>query len=129
VLCAEVPCAPGDDLWRAGDEDLATEVAGQLESLGLPAVRPFAVEVRRRPAVYPVLRRGDVARLGVVHRWVESLPGIVTLGRGGLFAHDNTHHVMALGREAAACLRADGSWDAPRWASARAQADAAVVED
>ena len=129
VLCAEVPCTPGDDLWRAGDEDLAREVAVGLESLGLPAVRPFAVEVRRLPAVYPVLRRGDVARLGVVHRWVESQPGVVTFGRGGLFAHDNTHHVMALGREAAACLRPDGSWDGARWAAARAQADAAVVED
>jgi hypothetical protein len=57
------------------------------------------------------------------------LPGLVTLGRGGLFAHDNTHHVMALAREAAACVRPDGSWDAPRWAAARARADAAVVED
>jgi protoporphyrinogen oxidase len=129
VLCAEVPCTPGDDVWRAGDEDLAGEVAIGLESLGLPAVRPFAVEVRRLAAVYPVLRRGDVERLAAVHRWVDSLPAVVTLGRGGLFAHDNTHHVLVLAREAAACLGAGGSWDAPRWAAARARADAAVVED
>jgi hypothetical protein len=53
----------------------------------------------------------------------------VTLGRGGLFAHDNSHHVLALGRVAAACLGTDGTWDADRWAQARARADAAVVED
>ena len=104
-------------------------VAVGLESLGLPAVRPFAVETRRLPAVYPVLRRGDVERLDVVHRWVGGLTGLVTLGRGGLFAHDNTHHVLALAREAAACLRPGGTWDDDRWAAARARADAAVVED
>jgi protoporphyrinogen oxidase len=129
VLCAEVPCTPGDELWLAGDDELAGEVAAGLEALGLPAVRPFTVDVRRLPAVYPVLRRGDVERLGVVHRWIDSLPRLVTLGRGGLFAHDNTHHVLALAREAAACLRADGTWDADRWAAARTRADAAVVED
>ncbi len=129
VLCAEVPCTPGDAVWRTSDEDLAAEVAVGLESLGLPAVRPFAVETRRLPAVYPVLRQGDVERLAVVHRWVGALPRLVTLGRGGLFAHDNTHHVLALGREAAACLGAGGTWDAERWAAARSRADAAVVED
>jgi hypothetical protein len=76
-----------------------------------------------------VLRRGDEERLATVHRWVDGLPRLVTLGRGGLFAHDNTHHVLAQAREAAACLGPDGSWDAPRWAAARARADAAVVED
>jgi protoporphyrinogen oxidase len=129
VLCAEVPCTPGDHLWNAPDTELAAEVAAGLESLGLPAVRPVAVETRRLPAVYPVLRRGDVERLAVVHGWAGSLPRVVTLGRGGLFAHDNTHHVMALAREAAACLLPDGGWDEPRWSAARAVADAAVVED
>jgi protoporphyrinogen oxidase len=129
VLCAEVPCSPGDAVWRTADDDLAAEVAVGLESLGLPAVRPFAVETRRLPAVYPVLRRGDVERLEVVHRWVGALPRLATLGRGGLFAHDNTHHVLGLAREAAACLRPDGTWDDDRWAAARARADAAVVED
>jgi protoporphyrinogen oxidase len=129
VLCAEVPCTPGDELWEAADDELARSVAVGLEALDLPAVRPFAVETRRLPAVYPVLRRGDEDRLDAVHRWVEGLPHLVTLGRGGLFAHDNTHHVLALAREAAACLGADGAWDAGRWAAARARADAAVVED
>jgi protoporphyrinogen oxidase len=129
VLCAEVPCTPGDGVWSAPGDELAGAVAVGLEAMGLPAVRPFAVETRRLPAVYPVLRRGDEERLATVHGWVDSLPGVVTLGRGGLFAHDNTHHVLALAREAAACLRPDGAWDGARWAAARAEADAAVVED
>ena len=129
VLCAEVPCTPGDDLWQAPDDELAAEVAVGLERLGLPAVRPFAVEARRLPAVYPVLRRGDVERLDVVSRWVGAQPRLASFGRGGLFAHDNTHHVMALAREAAACVGPRGSWDEARWTVARTYADAAVVED
>jgi hypothetical protein len=129
VLCAEVPCAPGDEVWTAPDDELARSVAVGLEALDLPAVRPFAVATTRLPAVYPVLRRGDEERLATVHRWVDSRPGLVSLGRGGLFAHDNTHHVLVQAREAAACLGPDGAWDAARWAAARARADAAVVED
>lgn len=129
VLCAEVPCTPGDRVWEASDEDLAAEVAVGLESVGLPAVRPVAVETRRLPAVYPVLRQGDVERLAAVRRWADGLPELLSLGRGGLFAHDNTHHVLSLAREAAACLGPGGTWDAGRWAAARARADAAVVED
>jgi protoporphyrinogen oxidase len=129
VLCAEVPCTPGDEVWAAPDDALTVEVAAGLEAAGLPAVRPVAAVVRRLPAVYPVLRVGDDARLARVRAWATSLAGVVTLGRGGLFAHDNTHHVLALGRAAAGALRPDGTWDAARWAAARDRAAAAVVED
>jgi hypothetical protein len=53
----------------------------------------------------------------------------VTLGRGGLHAHDNTHHALAMGWAAADALRADGTWDADAWAASRRAFAAHVVED
>lgn len=101
VLCIEVPCQVGDDTWTHPPFDGA--------------------EVRRIPAAYPIYRAGFAG--------VDWEPPVVSFGRGGLFAHDNTHHAFAEGWAAAACLRPDGSWDAARWAAARRRFAAHVVED
>jgi protoporphyrinogen oxidase len=117
VLCAEVPCEVGDATWSATAEDLAGTVKSTLE---LPRVAEVAV--RRLPAAYPVYRAG-AAPLRV------DVPGVVTFGRGGLFAHDNTHHAMAEGWAAADALAPDGSWDDAAWAVACDRFAGHVVED
>lgn len=113
VLCVELPCQPGDAIWTSPD----------VSSLDLPG---DVVEVRRVPAAYPIYRVGFEAELAELEAWD---PGVVSFGRGGLFAHDNTHHAFAEGWEAAACLRPDGTWDAARWSAARRRFAAHVVED
>ena len=47
----------------------------------------------------------------------------------GLFAHDNTHHALAMAWAAADAIRADGLVDEPHWARARADFATHVVED
>jgi hypothetical protein len=53
----------------------------------------------------------------------------LTLGRQGLFAHDNTHHTLATAYAANDCLDAGGDVDRQRWAQYRREFDAHVVED
>jgi protoporphyrinogen oxidase len=128
VLCAEIPCAVGDELWTAGDEALTEVVLGALAATGLPAPTVRAVEVRRLPHVYPVYRAGyghDLARLDA---WAARQPALLTLGRQGLFVHDNTHHALAMAWAAADALGEDGFDDAA-WAAARRRFATHVVED
>ena len=129
VLCAEIPRAAGDELWARDAGALGRMVADDLAALGLPPCDPIAVEVRRLPAAYPVYRPGFERTLAAAEEWVGSLPGVITLGRHGLHAHDNTHHALAMGWEAAAALRADGSFDGAQWARSRQGFRAHVVED
>jgi protoporphyrinogen oxidase len=129
VLCAELPCRAGGSLWRATPEALAGVVAEGLAELGLPPVRPAGVEVRRLERAYPLYRAGYEASLAAVDDWVGSCPGLVTFGRQGLFAHDNTHHALAMAWAAAGALDADGSFDERAWAAARERFAAHVVED
>ncbi len=129
VLCAELPCDRGDDLWTAAETDLAVEVADGLAASGLPPVEPIAVEVRRVPSAYPVYRRGWAASFAAVDAWAEAEPRLLTFGRQGLFAHDNTHHALAMAWDAVAALRADGTVDRARWSAARRRFAAHVVED
>ena len=131
VLCAEVACWEGDDLWASPPEALEQVVVDALAAEGLPPVVPVAVEVVRLPKVYPVFEPGYAWKLARVEAWLaaEAADRVVTLGRQGLFVPDNTHHVLAMGLAAARCLRPDGTLDGDAWSAVRAGFREFVVED
>ncbi len=83
VLCAEIPCAFGDDVWTAEPSSLGDRVADDLARLGLPPVRAADVEVRRVPRLYPVYRPGFERDLACIERWAAAIDGLVTFGRPG----------------------------------------------
>jgi protoporphyrinogen oxidase len=131
VLCAELPCWPehDDPVWTAEPAHLGTLVAEALERQGLPDARPVHTEVVRLPHVYPVYRPGFEADLAAVEAWAQEQPWLTVFGRQGLFVADNTHHALAMGQAAAACLGPDGAWDEARWRRARDGFRSNVVED
>jgi protoporphyrinogen oxidase len=128
VLCAEIPCATGDAVWSAGDDELADLVDDALARTGLPRPRRAGVEVRRLPHVYPVYEVGYARHLAELDEWAGGLPGVTTFGRLGLFAHDNTHHALAMAHDAVAAL-GPGGFDRQAWQAARRRFAAHVVED
>jgi len=129
VLCAEIPCTPGDPVWTADPAALADLVLGGLAEAGLPPVRLTEVVVRRLPRAYPVYERGYERALAMLDGWATGLDRITAFGRLGLFAHDNTHHALAEAWAAVDALGRDGRRDPARWAAARARFAAHVVED
>jgi protoporphyrinogen oxidase len=129
VLCAEIPCAVDDAVWSADEDALAGVVDEALRVTGLPPVRRGGVVVRRLPHVYPVYEPGYERHLAGLDGWVGSLERVTTFGRLGLFAHDNTHHALAMAYDAVAALRPDGSRDPVAWSAARARFADHVVED
>jgi protoporphyrinogen oxidase len=129
VLCAEIPCSTGDAIWEADEAALGDLVEEALAVTGLPPVRRADVVVRRVPHVYPVYGRGYEGDLRRLDAWASSLARVTTFGRLGLFAHDNTHHALAMGYDAVDALGSDGRWDVDAWAAARERFAAHVVED
>jgi len=129
VLCAEIPCSVGDAVWSADDATLRGLVTDGLAAVGLPTVRSGGVVVRRLPHVYPVYARGFDGALAGLEAWADALPTVTTFGRAGLFAHDNTHHAMAMAYAAVDALRPGGGWDGAAWAASRERFRAHVVED
>jgi protoporphyrinogen oxidase len=128
VLCCEIPCAMGDEVWDASDEQLAALVVDGLARTGLPPIRLAWVQVKRLRHVYPIYQVGYRAHLDGLDQWAGSLPGVTTFGRLGLFAHDNTHHALAMAYDAADALGPDG-FDEKLWAEARRRFSQHVVED
>ncbi len=130
VLCAELPCSVEDDVWSMDDEALAALVTGDMETAGIPApVPPSAVRSRRLRQAYPIYHMGYEVPLGVLDDWIQSVPGLLSYGRQGLFAHDNTHHALYMAYSAVRCLNGSGAFDHDRWAAYREVFKTHVVED
>ena len=129
VLCAEVPCTAGDAIWTADDAHLAAVVADGLAASGLPRPNPVEVVVRRLSHAYPIYTADYEEHFGRVDAWASAQSSLLTFGRQGLFAHDNTHHAFAMAWAAADALQPDGSFDEAAWAGARDRFRHHVVED
>jgi protoporphyrinogen oxidase len=129
VLCAELPCSVDDPWWTMDDAALGELVAEDLARAGVPLpVKPNAVHVRRLKQAYPIYGIGYEKWFGILDQWVESLPRLLSYGRQGLFAHDNTHHALAMAYAAAECLDESG-FDQDRWNEHRRVFETHVVED
>ena len=130
VLCAELPCDPHEPLWSLSDDELGVKLCDWLAGVGLPVTAKVRRTVTRRLGyAYPVYDRNFEGDLAVMDQWVESLEGLLTFGRQGLFAHDNTHHALATAHGAVDCLNADGSFDLAKWRDYRRIFETHVVED
>jgi protoporphyrinogen oxidase len=130
VLCAELPCDPGRPEWDQSDDELGRRLTGWLKQAGLPVTAPVrGVVTRRLSHAYPVYTRDYESRLAAVDAWIGGIEGLLTFGRQGLFAHDNTHHALSTAYAAADCLGGDGAFDRTHWAECRRRFETHVVED
>lgn len=130
VLCAELPCQPDDKVWGLADKALGELVLKDLAQAGIPVECAVTqVEVRRLPQAYPLYPVGFEQAFELLDNWAEGLHGVLTFGRQGLFAHDNTHHALYMARAAAGCLADDGSFDHEKWTHEREVFADHVVED
>jgi protoporphyrinogen oxidase len=129
VLCAELPCSPDDAVWSMSDAELGQLVERDIHTAGLPLGRPaVAVHVKRLRFAYPVYLTGYERHFDAHDTWASRQPRLLTFGRQGLFAHDNTHHALYMAYCAAECL-SEGVFDDARWAGFRRIFATHVVED
>lgn len=130
VLCGELPCAVNDEIWNASDEDLARLVKESVAQCGLPIKSEVLQLVTKRlPFAYPIYNEGYEKYFQIQDEWASGLENVLTFGRQGLFAHDNTHHALAMAYGAVDCLSEAGDFDRARWQEYRAEFSKHVVED
>ncbi|HEY1754839.1 MAG TPA: FAD-dependent oxidoreductase [Bryobacteraceae bacterium] len=130
VLCAELPSDPGQPEWDMSDEELGRRLCEWIVRAGLPAPAKVArVVTRRLRHAYPVYSRDYEENFSKMDDWLAGIDGVLTLGRQGLFAHDNTHHTLAMSYAAVGCFSPEGKFDRARWAEHRKEFETHVVED
>lgn len=130
VLCAELPCSRTDTVWTASDEQLGRIMTDALAAAGLPVkARIRQILTRRLPQAYPIYTRDYRRHFDRITGWIDTIEGLVTFGRQGLFAHDNTHHTLAMAYGLNDCLDEAGGLDRQKWAGYRREFERHVVED
>lgn len=130
VLCGELPCGVDDEIWNAPDGELAELVAEALASCGLPInSKILEVKTKRLPFAYPIYKEGYEKYFELQDEWASGLERVLTFGRQGLFAHDNTHHALAMAYGAVDCLDDAGGFSKSRWQDYRREFAKHVVED
>ena len=111
------------------DGQVAEKVSADLARVGLAL--PAAIQeirVQRLPQAYPIYDIGYAEHLDRLEAWIDGLPNLLSYGRQGLFAHDNTHHALAMAYAAVDCLRPEG-FDRERWSRYCELFETHVVED
>jgi len=130
LLCAELPIDRGSPEWKMTDEQLGKLLCKWLGEAGLPVsatvLRAFT---RRLPQAYPIYPVGYETHFDAIDHWLQQIKGLLSFGRQGLFAHDNTHHALYMAYAAAECFKQDGVFDWNQWKEFRDVFETHVVED
>jgi protoporphyrinogen oxidase len=130
VLCAEIPCSPSDSVWSASEEELKDLLSNALEKAGIPIRASIhKVEVKRLRYAYPIYTAGFEEYFYALDDWLRQFVRLLTFGRQGLFAHDNTHHALFMAYSAVDCLDLNGDFDHTKWQAYREVFSTHVVED
>ena len=130
VLCAELPCQTEDAVWSMSEAELGSLVREDLARSGIPVhAHVRRVAVQRLSHAYPLYPIGYERHFAALDAWAESLPRVLSFGRQGLFAHDNTHHALYMALCASRCRGDDGRFDDAQWEAPRRVFETHVVED
>jgi protoporphyrinogen oxidase len=109
LVCAEITCDQGDEIWNESDEKLRDISVKDLVKIGL--IRPEEVLEtfsHREVFAYPLYITGYRDHLDAVLSWVDGIENLDTTGRQGLFKYNNMDHSIAMGFTAADNLLVGG---------------------
>ena len=128
-LCFEIPCGENDPIWSMAPGEIQNRVIADLKKTGLPSPEVLSCIVRRKCCVYPVYDLEFKENISLIESYLNTHEYMVSLGRQGLFVHDNTHHTIEMGTAAGKCLEKGFRWNRSRWAEYRKTFETHVVVD
>ena len=113
------------------DTELGEIVISSLEQVSIPLNKtPKIVLTRRISHAYPIYSKDYSIHINQIDNWLDQISNLVSFGRQGLFAHDNTHHALYMGYAAADCINNHGKFNRDKWQNHyRAIFNTHVVED
>ena len=107
-LCCEITCRRSEALWESRDDEIAGRVEREMIDVGL--IRAGDVLSRfvvRKDWGYPIYALGFERQLEIIWPFLARFPNLLTVGRQGLFNHNNIDHCLVMGRRAAETAVAD----------------------
>ena len=101
-LCCEITARRSESLWNTPDDKLAEQVEHEMAATGLFARQEIISRfVVRKDWAYPIYHLGFEKTLATIWPFLARIPNLVSVGRQGLFNHNNIDHSLVMGRRAA----------------------------
>ena len=101
-LCLEFWCFDEDEIWTKSDLELIEIAKSELISTGLVKANliedGYVLKIKRS---YPVYERGYKKYLDIVTNYLDTIDGLVAIGRYGSFKYNNQDHSILMGLLAA----------------------------
>ncbi|MBN1594075.1 MAG: hypothetical protein JW941_12600, partial [Candidatus Coatesbacteria bacterium] len=102
ILCADISCDASGKTYSSSDEEVFQMAKESLKCFGtIPLQEVDYWFTRRVKHAYPVYSLGYEEPLQKVIEWTDSIGNLISYGRQGLFAHNNFHHSVMMGKAAA----------------------------
>ena len=102
ILCLEFWCFDQDAIWSESDADLVARARREIGRTGLVVEADVAEgHVVKIPRSYPVYERGYQEPLKTVTDHLDTIEGLVAVGRYGSFKYNNQDHSILMGLLAA----------------------------
>ena len=109
ILAVEICTNSEHGIWNYEDKKIFEKLIDQLEGIGIisrkDVLHYFTVRI---PGVYPVYFLNYGKRLKVILDYLEKIENLVSVGRGGLYQHDNMPTAIASGFTVADLIKQHG---------------------
>jgi protoporphyrinogen oxidase len=100
MVCAEITCRRGDEIWRSSPERLQEIAERDLISVGLiKAGEVISSTVKKIPFAYPIYDLQYKQRLMPVMEFIGRLENLRTTGRQGNYRYNNMDQSVEMGRK------------------------------
>jgi len=115
LMCVEATDLDGGIEWRLRGNDLAREFSARIASTGVLDEKDVIARASRKiDYAYPLYEKGYDANLQFIYKALSELENLLTLGRQGLFQHNNMDHTIYTALKAVQC-RSESQKPAAKW--------------
>jgi len=129
-ICAELPCSTEDKVWNMSEQELSNIVKSSLQKADIPITADISrIKIKKLKYAYPIYNSGYEVHYDYIDEYIKSYDNLLSFGRQGLFAHDNTHHALYMAYSAVKCLDKNGSFNKVKWMEYRKEFETHVVVD
>ncbi len=102
LVCCEITCKRGDEIWRGSKEQLQELAADDLARIGfIDKSEVIDSVVKKIPYAYPVYEVGYEQHEDVVKAFVHGLDNLHSTGRQGAYRYNNMDQSVEMGRKLA----------------------------
>jgi len=106
LLCIEITCKKGDDMWKMEAKELYKKIEKEISEIDLINTEDIEdIFLHREESAYPIYDIDYRNNLALVLDYINNIENMITIGRQGLFRYNNMDHSIEMGYKLAEFIK------------------------